>query len=143
VRPTSVEDGTHPVPPASAIPGRDTFWMTATGTLLRAPDAAVARALASEWASTDAAAGAAGRVFGPVRLRQSWFVAAQAPIELRAANGSRPAATRPCLRKSDALLLRAHFGRLVNEGYDFELSQRVAATHTRSAPAPRRTTDCP
>jgi len=59
------------VPPASAIPGRDTFWMTATGTLLRAPDAAVARALASEWASTDAAAGAAAGVFGPVRYGQS------------------------------------------------------------------------
>src|SRR4029077_16255409 len=34
-------DGTRPVPLVSAIPGRDTFWMTATGTVLRARDAAV------------------------------------------------------------------------------------------------------
>ena len=123
-------DGTHPVPPASAIPGRDTFWMTATGTLLRAPDAAVARALASEWASTDAAARAAAGVFGPVRYGSQWFVAAQAPIELRSANGSAAASARSVAYENlDALLLRARFGRLVNDGYDFELSQRVAATH--------------
>jgi len=93
--------------------------MTATGTLLRAPDAAVARALASEWASTDAAAGAAAGVFGPVRYGSQWFVAAQAPIELRAANGSAAGSTRSVAYENlDALLLRAHFGRLVNEGYD-------------------------
>src|SRR6202021_1363933 len=81
-------DGTHPVPPASAIPGRDTFWMTATGTLLRAPDAAVARALASEWVSTDAGARAAAGGFGPVRYGSQWLVAAPAPLQVRSANGS-------------------------------------------------------
>jgi len=122
-------DGTHPAPPASAIPGRDTFWMTATGTLLRAPDTAVARALASEWASTDVGARAAAGVFGPVRYGSQWFVAAQAPIELRSANGSAAAGARSVAYENlDALLVRARFGRLVNEGYDFELSQPVAAT---------------
>src|SRR6266436_5498613 len=123
-------DGTHPMPPVSAIPARDTFWMTAAGTLLRAPDAAVARALASEWASTDAGARAAAGVFGPVRYGSQWFVAAQAPIELRSANGSAAAGARSVAYESlDALLLRAGFGLPVNEGYDFELSQRAPVTH--------------
>ena len=123
-------DGTHAVAPGSAIPGRDTFWMTATGTLLRAPDAAVARALASEWASTDAGARAAAGVFGPVRYGSQWFVVAQAPIELRSANGSAAAsAWSVAYENLDTLLVRARFGRLVNEGYDFELSQRVTGTH--------------
>jgi diguanylate cyclase (GGDEF)-like protein len=124
-------DGTHPVPPASATPGRDTFWMTATGALLRAPeaDAAVARALASEWASSKAGARAAAGLFGPVRYGSQWFVAAQAPIELRSASGSPAAGARSVAYESlDALLVRARFGRLVNEGYDFELSQRDPVT---------------
>jgi len=122
-------DGTHPVPPASAIPGRDTFWMTAGGTVLRAPDAAVARALAGEWASTDGGRAAAG-VFGPVRYGSQWFVAAQAPIELRSANGTAAASARSVAYENlDALLLRARFGLLVKEGYDFELSQRAPVTH--------------
>jgi diguanylate cyclase (GGDEF)-like protein len=124
-------DGTHPVPPASAIPGRDTFWLTASGTVLRArdADAAVARALASEWALTDAAGRAAG-LFGPVRYGSQWFVAAQAPIELRSANGSAAAGPRSVAYDSlDALLARARFGLLVNEGYDFELSQLEPLTH--------------
>ena len=123
-------DGMHPVPPASATPSRGTFWMTATGAILQAPDAALARALASEWASTAAGARAATGVFGPVRYGSQWFVAAQAPVELGSANG--PAATRArsvAYESLDALLLRARFGRLVNERYDFELSQREPVAH--------------
>jgi diguanylate cyclase (GGDEF)-like protein len=121
-----------PVAPGSATPGHDAFWMTATGTLLRAPeaDATVARALASEWASTDAAARARAGVFGPVRYGSQWLVAAQAPIELRSANGSAAAGARSVAYENlDALLVRARFGRLVNEGYDFELSQREPVGH--------------
>ena len=125
-------DGTHRVAPGSATPGRDAFWMTASGTLLRAPeaDATVARALASDWASTDAAARAGAGVFGPVRYGSQWLVAAQAPIELRSANGSAAAGARSVAYENlDALLVRARFGRLVNEGYDFELSQREPVGH--------------
>ena len=123
-------DGTHPVPPASAIPERDTFWMTTRGAVLHAPDPAVARALAGEWASTDAGGRAPAGVFGPVRYGSQWFVAAQAPIELRSANGSAAAGARSVAYESlDALLLRAGFGLPVNEGYDFELSQRAPVTH--------------
>jgi diguanylate cyclase (GGDEF)-like protein len=126
------EGGTQPVAPGSATPGRDAFWMTATGTLLRAPaaDAIVARALASEWASTDAAARAGAGVFGPVRYGSQWLVAAQAPIELPSANGSAAGGARSVAYENlDALLVRARFGRLVNEGYDFELSQREPVGH--------------
>jgi diguanylate cyclase (GGDEF)-like protein len=125
-------DGTRPVPPGSAIPGRDAFWMTATGSLLRAPDAelAVARDLASEWASTDAAARAAAGTFGPVRYGSQWLVAAQVPIELRSAKGSATAGARSVVYEGlDALLVEARFGRLVNEGYDFELFQREPVSH--------------
>jgi len=125
-------DGTHPGAPASAVPDRNTFWMSAKGVVLRAgeSDAAVNRALASEWASTDAAARAAPGLFGPVRYGSQWFVAAQAPIESRSAHGSAAAGARSVAYEGlDALAVRARFGRLVNEGYDFELSQHVPATH--------------
>jgi diguanylate cyclase (GGDEF)-like protein len=125
-------DGTRPVPLVSAIPGRDTFWMTATGTVLRArdADAAVARALASEWASTDAAGRAAAGLFGPVRYGSQWIVAAHAAIDVQAANGSAASDARSVGFESlDALLARARFGSLVNEGYDFELSQLEPVTH--------------
>jgi diguanylate cyclase (GGDEF)-like protein len=125
-------DGTRPVPPGSAIPGRDAFWMTATGRLLRAPaaDLAVAGALASEWASTDAGARAAAGMLGPIRYGSQWLVAAQAPLELRSTRGSAAAGAWSVAYESlDALLVRARFGRLVNEGYDFQLSQREPASH--------------
>jgi diguanylate cyclase (GGDEF)-like protein len=121
----------RPVPLASAIPGRDTFWLTASGTVLRArdADAAVARALASEWALTDAAGHAAG-LFGPVRYGSQWIVAAHAAIDLQGANGSAASGARSVSYESlDALLARARFGLLVNEGYDFELSQLEPLTH--------------
>jgi diguanylate cyclase (GGDEF)-like protein len=124
-------EGTHPVAPASAVSDRNTFWMTAKGAVLRAgeSDAAVNRALASEWASGDAAARAAG-LFGPVRYGSQWFVAAQAPIESRSAHGSAAAGARSVAYEGlDALLVQARFGRLVNEGYDFELSQHLPVTH--------------
>jgi diguanylate cyclase (GGDEF)-like protein len=125
-------DGTRrPVPLASAIPGRDTFWVTASGTVLRARDAAaaVAGALASEWPLTDTAGRAAG-LFGPVRYGSQWIVAAHAAIDLQAANGSAASGARSVGYESlDALLARARFGLLVNEGYDFELSQLDPLTH--------------
>jgi diguanylate cyclase (GGDEF)-like protein len=123
----------RPVPFASAIPARDTFWLTASGTVLRArdADAAVARALASEWALTDAAGRAAG-LFGPVRYGSQWIVAAHAAIDLQSANGSAATGARSVGYESlDALLARARFGLLVNEGYDFELSQLEPLSHRR------------
>jgi len=91
-------DGTHPAAPASAVPDRNTFWMTAKGAVLRAgeSDDAVIRALASEWASTDAAARAAQTPsFGPVRYGSQWssqpgahrVTVATVPRPLRAVGG--------------------------------------------------------
>jgi len=49
----------------------------------------------------------AAGVFGPVRYGSQWFVAAQAPIELRSANGSAAASARSVAYENlDALLLR-------------------------------------
>src|SRR5207244_6272478 len=119
------------VPPGSVIPGRGVFWMTATGALLRTPaaDVAVVRALADEWASSGAGTPAAAGFFGPVRYGSQWFVAAQAPITLRSANGTAAGARSVAYENLDALLVRARFGRLVKEGYDFAVSQREAVSH--------------
>ena len=128
----ALTDRARAAAPDLAIPRRGAFWMTATGTLLRAPaaDVAVARALASEWASSGAGARAAAGIFGPVRYGSQWFIAAQAPTTLPAAKGSPAADARSVAYENlDALLLRGRFGRLVNEGYDFELSQREPVSH--------------
>jgi len=129
---SALGDGTRAVPLASVLPGRNTFWMTATGTVLRArdADAAVSRALASEWASAPAAKHAAAGLFGPVRYGSEWFVVAQVPIEPQSTTGWAASGAR-CVgfETLDALLAQARFGLLVNEGYDFELSQLDPLTH--------------
>jgi diguanylate cyclase (GGDEF)-like protein len=113
----------------SATPVRGTFWMTSDGSVLRAPqtEAAVAHAIAAEWKSTKARQGTGAAGFlGPVRYGSQWIVAARAPI------GSSAAAPAGAWAVSfddlDALLARARFGTLVNEGYDFSLFQSDPAT---------------
>ena len=126
-------DGARSRVPAAVLPEKDVFWMSGTDLLVRAreTDAAVSEALASE-VSTHAAGPAPATLLGPVRYGSEWFVAAQAPIALP----QRPAPSATSAWKSvaydslDALLLQAHFGRLVNEGYDFELSQPDPLSHT-------------
>jgi diguanylate cyclase (GGDEF)-like protein len=112
-------------PPLTAVPGRNAFWIAATGVLLRAADAdpAVSRALAGEWGSAPHGGRTAGGLFGPVRYGSQWFVAAQAPIELPVARPATAGARAFAYEALDGLLLRAGFGRLVREGYDFELFQ--------------------
>jgi diguanylate cyclase (GGDEF)-like protein len=119
-------------PAAGAGPGRGAFWMTAGGTVVRAGDAdtAVSRALANEWAVTAASARAPIGIFGPVRYGSQWIIAAYAPIEARQA---RAAAASPAwavgYQSLDALLVRAGFGRVVKDGYDFEINQTDPLTH--------------
>ena len=116
------------VPLLSVAPRRNAFWMTDTGTVLRAGDAdpTVSRALASEWALGGGTGHGAAALFGPVRYGSQWFVAAQAAIDIPAANGTAAARARVVAYEGlDALLLRAHFGQLVHEGYDFALLQSL------------------
>jgi len=119
-------------PLPSLLPGRDTFWMASTGVVLRARDAetGVARAIASEWASAPAPGGTqSAELFGPVRYGSQWIVAARAPIESQRSGGAVAfAAWSVGYESLDALLAQARFGTLVNEGYDFELSQLEPAT---------------
>jgi diguanylate cyclase (GGDEF)-like protein len=124
---------TEPSPAALPAPARGTFWMSGDGTVQGAPpaDAALASALASGWASAPAAArGAATVLFGPVRYGSQWLVAARAPgpaagAEAAAGSSELAAVSYDTL---DAILARAHFGTLVNEGYDFQLSQPEPVT---------------
>ncbi|HTL93566.1 MAG TPA: EAL domain-containing protein, partial [Steroidobacteraceae bacterium] len=110
-----------------------TFWMSADGTVLRAPpgDAAIASAVAREWAAT-AATQHGAVLFGPVRYGSQWIVAARAALAPQArAAGANPDA-KPAWSVSyenlESLLARARFGTLVNENYDFQLSQSDALT---------------
>jgi diguanylate cyclase (GGDEF)-like protein len=117
------------VPLLGVVPRGNAFWMTDTGAVLRAGDAdpTVSRALASEWALSRARDHRAAEFFGPVRYGSQWFVAAQAAIDGPVANDA--AATRARVveyEDLDALLLRAQFGQLVREGYDFALLQSLA-----------------
>jgi diguanylate cyclase (GGDEF)-like protein len=119
------------VPLLSLAPRRNAFWMTDTGTVLRAGDAdpTVSRALASEWALASPRGHGAAEFFGPVRYGSQWFVAAQAAIDRPAMDGTAASRSRVVVYEGlDALLLRAHFGQLVQEGYDFDLRQRLALT---------------
>jgi diguanylate cyclase (GGDEF)-like protein len=113
--------------PPAAVPDRGTFWMMPDGTVVTASgaDAAVAGAIASEWASSDGSVrNAAPALFGPVRYGSQWIVAARAAL---AQEPGQSATVGPLWSVSyenlDALLARARFGTLVNEGYDFQLLQ--------------------
>ncbi|HKC17248.1 MAG TPA: bifunctional diguanylate cyclase/phosphodiesterase [Steroidobacteraceae bacterium] len=119
------------VPLLSLVPRRNAFWMTDTGTVLRAGDAdpTVSRALAGEWALASPRGHGAAEFFGPVRYGSQWFVAAQTAIDRPAMDGTAASRARVVVYEGlDALLLRAHFGQLVQEGYDFDLRQRLPLT---------------
>jgi diguanylate cyclase (GGDEF)-like protein len=112
-------------PGESPAPDRRTFWMSADGSVRggASADAALASALASAWASlAPAARSGATTLFGPVRYGSQWLVGARAPLP-----GSDLAAVS--YDTLDAMLARASFGTLVNEGYDFQLSQPDPLTH--------------
>jgi diguanylate cyclase (GGDEF)-like protein len=115
----------HALAPTSGA----TFWMDAHGKVVRASqlDTARANAIAGEWLSAGASttgAMATPSFFGPVRYGSQWIVAAAAPMRSDEAQQSGgPALWVVGFEELDALLARAHFGTLVDEGYDFQLYQ--------------------
>ncbi|MDE2250182.1 MAG: bifunctional diguanylate cyclase/phosphodiesterase [Gammaproteobacteria bacterium] len=120
------------VPLVSVAPHRNSFWMTDAGLVLRTGDSdpSVSRTLAGDWTRRGADGQVAAELFGPVRYGSQWFVAAQAPIGLPDPHAAAtPRALVVSYEDLDALLLRARFGLLVREGYDFELVQRLAPAH--------------
>jgi len=107
------------------------FWMSTDGAVVNVPpaDVAVAGAVAREWAASKASRGA-GVLFGPVRYGSQWIVAARAALAPPAAgvNSAVAPAWSVSYENLESLLARARFGTLVNEGYDFQLSQSDAST---------------
>jgi diguanylate cyclase (GGDEF)-like protein len=102
---------------------RGHFWMSADGELLRASgDAATAHALAREGTADPASRRTDAVLFGPVRYGSEWLVAARAPSPPANEPGA-PMTWSVSYENLDSLLARAHFGALVNESYDFQLSQ--------------------
>ena len=112
---------------ASVSPAPATFWMGADNKVLgaRSSEAETAGGIASEWKSAEY-----GRVLpqatilGPMRLGSEWLIAMRVPV----ASGN--AASAPSVKgwavayaDLEELIADAHLARLVDAGYDFELSQ--------------------
>jgi len=111
----------------SLPPAAKTFWMTSDDKALgsRPAEAATANAIASEWRSADSAHTVPGSaVLGPMRLGSQWLIAVRFPI---AASSSSALARLPgwslAYTDLDELVAASHLGRLLDRGYDFELSQ--------------------
>ena len=103
----------------SAAPATNTFLMTAEDKVLtsRQAELATADGLAREWHSAESTRPAPGpSVLGPIRLGSKWLVAARFPL---------PQARGWSVAYADLedLIASSHLGRLVDMGYDFELSQ--------------------
>ena len=126
-------DGARPVPPLTGFPGRNAFWISGTGALLRSGDVdpAVSRALANEWAGAQHGAAPAAGLVDPVRYGSQWFVAAQVPVGLPSAGVATAGARAFAYEALDRLLERAGFGQLAREGYDFELFQAAPGSPAR------------
>jgi diguanylate cyclase (GGDEF)-like protein len=130
--PRARAQGTHSAQASGAGPGPGAFWMTAGGTVVSGGDAdtAASRALANEWAVTGAGARGPTGIFGPVRYGSQWMIAAYAALEGRPAKeGAASPAWAVGYESLDALLVRAGFGRLVKDGYDFQITQLDPLTH--------------
>jgi diguanylate cyclase (GGDEF)-like protein len=110
------------IPPVS-----DTFWMSAEDKVLsaRPTESATASGIASEFRAAESARMAPGTsVFGPMRLGSEWLVAARVPV-LASGPGSPTQVTgwSVAYANLDELLTPAHLERLIDKGYDFEISQ--------------------
>jgi diguanylate cyclase (GGDEF)-like protein len=124
--------GTSAPPPAS--PDAHTFWMTADDRALGVPaaDNAIASGIASEWKTAEMGRRATPQaaVLGPMRLGSEWVIAIRVAVPTEDARA--PAGTARwsvAYADLDELIADAHLGRLVDSGYDFQLSQ----IETRSA----------
>ena len=103
----------------SLPPAPGTFWMTAEDKVLHAPskEAAIAAAIASEWRSAESGTAVPeAAMLGPIRLGSQWLMAARSPV-----SPSRGWAV--AFADLDELVADGHLGRLIDRGYDFELSQ--------------------
>jgi diguanylate cyclase (GGDEF)-like protein len=116
-----------PESPASVPPAANTFWMTADDKVQgsRPADTATASGIASEWQSAESIRAAPGSaVLGPMRLGSEWLIAVRNPIVPRSqAQVPRPLGWAVAYADFDELIAESHLARLIDMGYDFELSQ--------------------
>lgn len=100
----------------------NTFLMSAEDTVLRSrPDAAdTANGIASEWRSAQSSAPAGATVMlGPMRLGSNWLIAIRSPVAADTQVSS------VAYAELNQLVADSHLSRLLDLGYDFELSQFV------------------
>jgi diguanylate cyclase (GGDEF)-like protein len=112
---------------ASETPPVHTFFMNADDRVLRArpTESEVENGIASEWKSAETGRVIPQRaVLGPMRLGSEWLIAVRAPV-LRAGAPATPRSKGWSVAYGELgeLLADAHLARLVDAGYDFELSQ--------------------
>lgn len=100
----------------------NTFWISADDTVLRSrPEAAdTANGIASEWRSAHSSGPAGATVMlGPMRLGSDWLIAMLSPV------AGESQVSSVAYAKLDRLAADSHLSRLLDLGYDFELSQVV------------------
>ncbi len=125
--PASVSSG-HAIPSPSGVPAAPiVFRMTSDDKILEVASNLQqdATGLASEWASADSIRPApAAAVLGPVRLGSQWLLAVRAPIGIPAPGDTPPPqGWAVAYADLDDLVADTHLAKLVDRGYDFELSQ--------------------
>ncbi|MGO8828742.1 MAG: putative bifunctional diguanylate cyclase/phosphodiesterase [Steroidobacteraceae bacterium] len=108
-------------------PAANMFWMTADDNVLsaRSAEAATAGGIASEWQSAESSRAIPGSsVLGPLRLGSQWLITVRFPVFSNApGQAARLRGWSVAYADLDELIADTHLARLVDMGYDFELSQ--------------------
>ena len=105
----------------------NTFWMSTDHKVLasRRTEATTANGIASEWESAESTRAVPGpSILGPMRLGSVWLLAARVPVVPR--SPAEPAQSRGwsvAYADLDEIIADSHLARLVEMGYEFELSQ--------------------
>jgi diguanylate cyclase (GGDEF)-like protein len=124
-----IPPGKHgPAPLAAAVPPQaNTFWMSGEDKVQgsRSEEAETASGIASEWQSAESSPPVPGpSILGPMRLGSQWLLAARVPVP--ASSPGQPPLSRGwsvAYGDLDELIAASHLARLIDAGYDFELSQ--------------------
>jgi len=108
-------------------PVANTFWMTVDDKVLsaRSAETATASGIASEWQSAESSRAIPGSsVLGPLRLGSEWLVAIRYPVLSNApGQAAQLRGWSVAYADLDEMMADTHLARLVDMGYDFELSQ--------------------
>jgi diguanylate cyclase (GGDEF)-like protein len=120
--------GAAPARRVERPPVSGSLWLGADDKVfsVQKSESAVATAIGDEWQVVDSRRPVApeSSILGPIRQGSEWLVAARVPVVSRESSGdSRPLQWSVAYANLDALIAPARLGRLVEMGYDFELSQ--------------------